>query len=144
MQLLNHFTLETLISVAIIVYFTRVFVKMADGFLSQSIWFIFSLVGVYRVLVDNTITLLSGYSIVMITIFLSVLFPISKHLINLFRKSKKVIFRCKPSDLPKYDQKFGLPPEQLQIMKEKHSVEQKQKSIQTQYMNKLLTKLDKI
>ena len=78
----------------------------------------------------------------MITAFLSVIIPISKKVYNLFRKGKQVIFRCKPSDLPNYEQKFGLPPEQLQMMKDKHSAEQQQKSIKTQYMNKLLTKLN--
>lgn len=142
-QIINQLNIETMFSIAIIVYLTRIFVKMAYSLLGQLFWLGFSLVGIYNIISDN-LHILSGYSIMMITIFLSVIVPISKKVYSLLRKGKDVIFKCKVSDLPKYDQKFGLPPEQLQIMKEKHSAEQQQKSIQTQYLNKLLTKLDKI
>jgi len=142
-QIINQLNIETMFSIALIVYLTRIFVKMAYSLIGQLFWLGFSLVGIYNIITEN-IHILSGYSIMMITIFLSIIFPISKHFLNLFRKGKKVLFRCKPSNLPRYEQKFGLPPEQLQMMKDKHALEQEQKSIQTKYMNKLLEKLNKI
>ena len=140
-QIINQLTVETMFSIAIIVYLTRIFVKMAHSLLGQLFWLGFSLVGVYNIISDN-LHILSGYSIMMITIFLSVIVPISKKVYSLLHKTKNVIFRCKVSDLPKYQTKFGQTQEQIEFKKLEDQREQEEHKKQQEYFSKISKKLD--
>ncbi len=139
--IINQLNIETMLSIAIIVYFTRIFVKMAYSLLGQLFWLGFSLVGLYNIILDN-LHILSGYSIMMITILLNVIIPISKKIYNLLHKTKNVIFKCKVSDLPKYQSRFGYTADEFELRKSEDKREQEKHKKEQDYFSKISKKLD--
>ncbi|MEA3370222.1 MAG: hypothetical protein U9Q40_02655 [Campylobacterota bacterium] len=137
-QMLNNLTVADLIAAGILSYFVNMIVQKAYSLPAQLFWLGVALFGFYKIYSSN-IPIVSSYSVVMFTIFVTIL-PVVKRVYYLFVKAKnKVFFKCTTPDAPV--QKFASGKESIEKkLKEEKLKEEKQYRSKI-YMGKLINKI---
>jgi hypothetical protein len=137
-QLLNNLTVADLLAAGVLSYFVNSFVRKAYSFPAQLFWMGVSFFGFYKIYSTN-IPIVSGYCVIMLTIFFTVL-PVFKRIYFLFVNTKnKLFFKCKVPKAPV--QKFASSQEYTEKMNNEDKRKDEQHSQKMIYLHRLSEKL---